>query len=227
MGRPARLRKGKGAAAGAGEEGTRGPPGAGKASPDHSVTAQDANGHGLFHPETEIAPVQASRSRPSHAPHPGPSIRRLGSAPRRFPGYPPPPPAVFTHPVGALHTQIPRRRLGSRPLAHLSGAFGSPLNPIRLHLQLPPTAPHNTPPATFAPPNHLLHPPGSALAFPRRTAANHSEGFMTELGVAHGRTDRLPPRRTEPRGEGRGQPPRHVPPVLFTLLAPTQPLQAG
>ena len=47
-------------------------------------------------------------------------------------------------------------------------------------------------------------------AFPRRTAANHSEGFMTELGVAHGRTDRLPPRRTEPRGGGQGasSPPR-------------------
>ncbi|ELR58211.1 Putative protein PFD1115c [Bos mutus] len=44
---PEWLRKGKGAAAGAGEEGTRGPPGAGKASPDHSVTAQDANGHGI------------------------------------------------------------------------------------------------------------------------------------------------------------------------------------
>ena len=52
---------------------------------------------------------------------------------------------------------------------------------------------------------------------------------MTELGVAHGRTDRLPPRRTEPRGGGKGQPP---PPATshrfyFTLSAPTQPLQAG
>lgn len=157
-------------------KGTRGPPGAGKAPPDHSATAQDANGHGLFHPETEIAPVQASEAGLPTPPTPGPGIRRLGSVPRRFPAYPPPPPAVFTHPVGALHTRIPRRRLGEPASRPLEPSFW--VSP----------QPYPSPPsASSHPPQH----PAGHLCPPQTTYFTHPDLHLPSHGAQPQTTPRV------------------------------------
>lgn len=179
---------------------------------------------GLFLPGRKVAPSQAPRSLPSQGLR-GPAFQGSG-LPLCFSQVSTPPPSVCTHPPPPPHqAQIPfpprLKAAWGRPLAPFSRAFWSTLNQIRTHPQLPPPAS----PAPCPSPNHLLHPPAAALAFPRRTASSHSRGFIPELEVANGRAGRLPPRRTEPQGRGKPSPTSHL--YYLSISAPTQPLQAG
>lgn len=128
--------------------------------PDHSVTAQDANGHGLFHPETEIAPVQASRRRPSHAPHPRAQHSAAGVGPPALPRVPAPSPSRIYTPSRCPPHSDSQKTAGEPAPRPLEPSFWSPLNPIRLHLQLPPTAPPQHPAGHLCPPKttYFTHP---------------------------------------------------------------------
>lgn len=84
--------------------------------PDHSVTAQDANGHGLLHPETEI-----QSRHPAGLPTPPPPGPAFGGwdGPPALPRIPALPSRIYTPSRCPPHPDS-QKMARSRPLAHLS-----------------------------------------------------------------------------------------------------------